>query len=127
LAWHARYELEWGHKVASREGPVEVTRKVYNEQAGVETPRQPSIPECAAHVWGWWFELNARRGPGFDSLAPISYSEIKNWILLTGKLVTYEEIAWLVAMDNAWLLAIAEERRARSEREKEEAEIRKGR
>ena len=82
---------------------------------------------CGEHVWKWWWELNARRPPGFDNLAPISYSELRSWILLTGKYVAPEEIRWLIQMDNAWLSAIAEERNARREREKEEADRNKTR
>ena len=114
--------MHWGHKVAARGGPVEVTRKEYNEQAGAETPEQPSVPACGEHVWRWWWELNTRRPPGFDNLAPISYGEIYAWILLLGKYVSPEEIGWLVQMDNAWMTAIAEERKARQEREREEAD-----
>lgn len=91
---------------------------------GVEVPPQPEIPVCADHVWHWWWELNARRAPGFDNLAPISYAEIHSWILLTGRYVRPEEITWLVQMDNAWLGAIADERKARQERDKEESERR---
>ena len=102
---------------------MEVTRLEYNEQAGVESPPQPEIPECAEHVWNWWWQLNARRQPGFDSLAPFSYAEIHSWILLTCRYVAPEEIAWLIQMDDAWLATIAEERKARSEREKERSEM----
>lgn len=126
MAWQARYEINWGHKVASRGGPVEVTRQEYNEQAGAETPPQPEIPVCGEHVWQWWWELNARRPPGFENLAPFSYTEIYNWILLTGLSVSYRDIRWLVAMDNAWLEAIANEKEDRRRREKEEAELNKG-
>lgn len=122
-----RYEINWGHKVASRNGPVEVTRKEYNEQAGAVTPEQPAVPECATHVWTWWWELNSRRPPGFEAVAPLSYTEIRAWILLTGRHVAYEELEWLIQMDNAWLNTIAEERHAKREREKQEAELRGGR
>ena len=33
-----------------------------------------------------------------------------------------EEIGWLIQMDNAWMAAIADERKARSDREKEESD-----
>jgi hypothetical protein len=110
--------LHWGHKVASREGPVEVTRLEYNQQAGAETPEQPEIPACGQHVWDWWWELNARRAPGFDSTVPLSYTEICSWLVLTRRLVTPEEIGWLIAMDDRWLNTIADERKAKSERDK---------
>jgi hypothetical protein len=82
---------------------------------------------CGEHVWAWWWELNARRPPGFESLAPLSYGEIHSWILLLGKRVATEEIRWLIQMDNAWMHSIAEERKARRERDKEEADRNKGR
>lgn len=75
---------------------------------------------CAVHVWDWWWELNARRSPGFESLAPISYSEISCWILLTGLHVSPEEIRWLVMMDNSWLVAIAGERKDKHDRDKDD-------
>jgi len=80
------------------------------------------VPPCGEHVWKWWWELNSRRPPGFESLAPLSFTEIRSWVELFGKLVTPEEIGWLVQMDNAWLRAISEERKAKRERDKEEAE-----
>ena len=97
---------------------------VYNQQAGVESPEQPLVPPCAVHVWEWWWELNARRPPGFDALAPLSYTEIHSWILLTGRYMRPEEVRWLITMHNAWMKAIAEERKYKREREKEEQERR---
>lgn len=66
--------------------------------------------------------MNGRRPPGFDSLAPLSYSEIYHSILLTGRSATYRDIRWLIQMDNAWLEQIARERTDRREREREQAE-----
>jgi hypothetical protein len=85
----------------------------------------PEIPDCAQHVWEWWWELNTRRPPGFDSLAPLSYGEIQAWLFLSGRFVAPEEVKWLIDMDNAWLTAVATEREARREREREEAERKK--
>lgn len=117
--------MHWGHKVASREGPVEVTRLQYNEQAGADTPDQPDVPACAEHVYDWWWELNARRAPGFDYSVPLSYAEIGHWRELTGKLIDDVEIRWLVTMDDAWLEQIAVERKARQDKEDEERERKK--
>ncbi len=44
-----------------------------------------------------------------------------------GKLVSPEEIGWLIQMDNAWLTTIAEERKARQARDKEKADRKAGR
>ena len=114
--------MHWGHTVVSKSGPVEVTRQEQNTQAGVETPAQPELPFCAEHVWPWWWELNARRAPGFESIVPISYSEICHWMIATGRTLLPHETRWLVAMDDAWLDEIAKERKARQERDKEKSE-----
>ena len=88
---------------------------------------QPEIPLCGEHVWKWWWELNSRRMPGFENLSPISYTELRSWILLTGRYVSHEEIQWLIQMDNIWLTTIAEERKARHDRDKETADRKQGR
>ncbi len=59
-------------------------------------------------------------------MAPLPYSEIYAWIVLTGKFIVPEEIDWLIQMDNSWISTVAAERSARREREKQDAEIRKG-
>jgi hypothetical protein len=80
------------------------------------------VPLAGAHVWAWWWELNQRRQPGFEALAPLTYTEIKSWLELTGKYVSPEEIGWLIEMDNAWLNQIAQEQKDRRDREKVAAE-----
>jgi hypothetical protein len=70
----------------------------------------------------WWWELNARRAPGFESLVPFSFTEIRSWIEVSGRYVAPEEVNWLIQMDNAWMSVIAKEREAKREREQEEAE-----
>lgn len=76
-------------------------------------------------MYDWWWELNARRGPGFDSLAPLTYSELESWKVATGREIvcTPIEAKWLMTMDNAWLNAVAGERKAKQERDKERAEM----
>lgn len=69
------------------------------------------------HVWAWFWELNTRRQPGFDTISPMTFTEIKNWIELTGKNVEPIEIQWLIEMDNAWLNQIAQERKDKQDRE----------
>ena len=105
---------------------MEVTRLDYNAQAGYETPEQPIVPFYARNVWDWWWELNTRRPPGFENLAPMSYTEIMSWILLTGKQLAPEDIRWLIEMDNVWLTTIAKERNAKRDRDKEESDRNKG-
>lgn len=95
--------------------------------AGAETPEEPEIPICAAHVYEWWWELNSRRSPGFDQVAPITYADIHAWAMLTEKTVSVREVRWLIKMDNAWIEAIGKERESKREREKQEADLKAGR
>jgi hypothetical protein len=81
---------------------------------------------CAQNVWDWWWQLNARRPPGFENLAPISYTEIRSWRKETGKHLAPEDVRWIVTMDNAWLHTITKERTAKHDRDKEEANRNKG-
>jgi len=109
--------MHWGHSIVGPDGKVEVTRAEYNEAFGVDVPDAPDIPEAAAHVWEWWWQLNARRSPAYEALAPISYSEIAHWSSLTRTQITPTEIEMLIQMDDAYLRTVAEERkeqRARS-------------
>lgn len=119
--------MHWGHTVASREGPQPVTRLEYNTQAGVESPAEPIVPFCAEHVWSYWWELNRRRPPGFESISPFSYTEICHWMVLTGRELPPYEVRWLVDMDDAYLDEISKERSAKREREQEKQDSRKPR
>lgn len=90
----------------------------------METPEEPEVPYCGQQVLAWWWELNARRGPGFDTLAPLTYGELESWKTATGRQIvcTPIEAKWLMTMDDAWMGAIAEERKAKQERDKAQAE-----
>jgi hypothetical protein len=70
------------------------------------------------HVWDWFWQLNARRCPGFDSMAPISYSDIYHWVTLTRTQITPDEIRMLIQLDDAYLQAISTERKEQRERDK---------
>lgn len=113
--------MHWGHEVAGREGPQPVTRGELNAYLNVDTPDQPPIPMAAAHVWDWWWELNARRSPGFESLCPMTYSELKDWAFMTGKKPDPVESKWIMEMDDAWLDEIAKESKAKRERDQQKA------
>jgi len=63
--------------------------------------------------------LNARRPPGFDSVNPLSWTEISGWAMLTGTQITPEEVTLIVRMDDEFLAVVTEERKAQREREKE--------
>jgi hypothetical protein len=110
--------MKWGHKVISKEGQIEVTRAEYNEAFGVESPEPPALPDAVIHVWEWWWQLNARRSSGFESLPPLSYSEIHHWSTLTRTQILPIEISIIVKLDDAYLRAIATERSEQRDREK---------
>ena len=114
--------MEWGYTAASREGPVEVTLAEQMRVFGLEPPECPVLPELGLYAWESFWELNARRPPGFDSLAPISYTEMQHWLNLTGRQLLREELGWLVQMDDAWMAAISAERAAAQERKQAESE-----
>jgi hypothetical protein len=104
----------------TKDGVISVSRAERNEQFGAEhmTPDDPVLPECIEHIWEWFWHLHGRRGQGFDSEPPIGYDTITHWMERTGILVTPEEVAMLVEMDDAYLQQVAEEKTAKRERDK---------
>ena len=110
--------MHWGHKVLSKNGQADATRAEYNAAFGVESPDLPPIPDMVQHVWEWWWQLNARRQPGFDSMTPLSYSEIYHWSALTRTQVTTTEIDIVVRLDDAYLRAVAIERKEQRDRDR---------
>jgi len=92
-----------------------------NDHLGVEYDPEPEIPEGFDHLWSFWWQLNSRRQPGFESVTPISWTEICSWAVLTGTQIMPEEVALLVRMDDEFLSVVAEERKAQREREKDQS------
>jgi len=111
--------MHWGHKVIGQHGPVDVNREDYNAQFGVESPEPPVIPDAVLHVWEWWQHLDSRRAPGYETQAPISYTELHHWMALTGTKVTRSEIEMIVMMDDGYLRAVSSERKDQRDRMKE--------
>lgn len=111
--------MKWGHTLNNREGPVEVTRAEYNENFGVEVPEAPEIPDAGLHIWEWWWRLSSRRITYSEVMAPLSYSDIFHWSILTRTQISPSEIEVLFAMDDAYLSAVAAERKGQRERERE--------
>jgi len=63
----------------------------------------PELPESAAHVWGWFLELNGTRQAAMNGALPISYLEMLSWQALTlEKLARWEVIA-IKALDRAFM------------------------
>ena len=111
----------WGHKISKRgEQPTEVTRAQYNASFGVATKEQPEIPEAGYYAWEMWWRLNARRPTG-DSQTPISWAEMQAFCVITNMLLNANDIIMIEAIDNAYLIAISEERRGAFDRSREES------
>ena len=118
LRHQVRYEMHWGHKTLSKDGQVDVTRAEYNEGFGVETPEAPDIPDAGLHIWEWWWKLNSRRVTYSEVQAPLTYSEIYHWSILTRTQISPSEIDVLMIMDDAYLGAVADERKDQRARNK---------
>ena len=120
LRHQVRYQMHWGHTIMAKGGGVDATREEYNAAFGSshKTPEAPQIPDSVMHVWEWWWHLNARRNPGFDSMSPLTYSEIYHWSALTRTQITPTETSMLILMDDAYLAAVATERKEQRERNK---------
>ena len=73
-------------------------------------PDDPEIDESAFHILQWFYALNAKRQAGFSGPASLTFSDIDAWQRLTGTITRPEEIEAIMAMDSAYLEAVAEKR-----------------
>lgn len=78
------------------------------ESFGVPLDDEPELPYGSGYLLEWFYQLNARRPPGFDSPAAIPYSEIEAWARLTDSNPRPHEVDALTAMDSAFLEAVHE-------------------
>lgn len=106
----------WGHKIRTAEGQIEVNRARFNAGFGVATPPKPEVPEYLLYIWEAWWRLNARRQPA-DPVCPVQFTEIEAFGRLTEDPFTPEDLRMIEAIDDAYIRAVAEEVRARSERD----------
>lgn len=67
------------------------------------------MPDYLAYLWAWFWELSSRRKSGMGGPEPISYADIAHWAALTCSDPTPQEVGVLVAIDMAYLAAIADE------------------
>ena len=75
----------------------------------VEMPSpKPEPPECAMHVWEWFWELSQQRKHAHGTVEPITSSLVRDWSQMTGNCVTRPEFQFLMQMDakyrEAWAL-----------------------
>lgn len=75
---------------------------------GDEVPERPEVPDCAAHVLGWFYELSSRRAPSMGGVSPLQFGDIAAWQALLGVQVLPEEVRMILAMDVAFRQAANE-------------------
>jgi hypothetical protein len=66
----------------------------------------PELPECAAHVWIWFFQLSNRRTMGM-AMNPITWPDIDAWSRLTGIKPRQWELDALTGIDDAYRAEMA--------------------
>ena len=102
------------------------TRRQRNEKFGMgDRNVEVSVPVDGAHIWNWFWELDAFRPP-VEGIAPLNYSIVADWASGTGNLMTRDEAKAIMAMDKAYRVALSDEIRANTERARMEAERKNG-
>lgn len=59
----------------------------------------PEIPEEFAYLRDWTFELVGRSGVGMGGAAPLSYTTVRDWALLTHRRPSAWEVEVLIRLD----------------------------
>lgn len=68
------------------------------------------MPIGGAHIWAWFWELDAGRGyTAWGSLSSISHVQIAAWASITGITIRRHELEIILAMDRARLQASSPE------------------
>jgi hypothetical protein len=106
----ARYD-----SIADKNGD---TRRERNEAFEVESP-EPEIPDEAAHIWDWYWDIRRSQAPGMSGPVPISNQEFRAWLDLTGNIVTRDELDILKNMDVRFCGDVAAESEEIRERERD--------
>ncbi len=92
------------------------TRRQYNAKFGQAEKNQPVIiPPQTRHVWNWFWQLSNRRNSGPEAL---SYAEVQAWAQMMHIPIRPDEVAMLVAMDDAYVQEVRREQRAALEAER---------
>lgn len=73
-----------------------------------KVPDEPDVPPGAELVWKHYCKLAAKRTAGFSSPNPITYSEVRAYIELTGVVLRSDEIEAIMLIDDAWRGAVAD-------------------
>jgi hypothetical protein len=69
-------------------------------------------------LWAWFCEINRRRSGNGFSANPITYTEVASWAHLKGLKPTPGEVEMLMALDDLFLQALAQEQKRASEIQK---------
>ena len=102
------------------------TRHEYHARFGQPVEPDPELPTVVSHVMEWFCELSAKRQSGVGGPSTLSFSDIKAWMELTGTDVDPREMNMILAMDSAWLSAMADEARQDRLRHEGMAQARRG-
>lgn len=73
---------------------------------GDKVKERPELPEGAEHVVVWFFYISRRRGSGMGGGLPLTFHDITAWKELLQESPTQEEVAMILAMDDAYMQAI---------------------
>jgi len=71
-------------------------------------PEPQELTDGTEYLLEWFYQLNSRRQPGFNSPAPITYQEIDCWARRKRLIIYPDEIDVLTALDTAFLNALSE-------------------
>jgi hypothetical protein len=59
----------------------------------------PELPLEVRHIWDWYNELDLGRSSNGFGPNPISYTEIRSWAQLTGRLLRTSETRGIILLD----------------------------
>lgn len=102
-----RWDAALNRTVRDKDGKSQGTERAHLEAAarsGSVTARKElespvEYPDALRYLHEWILELYGRSGLGMSGYAPLSYSEIMAWALLTGRLVAPWEVDALIQLD----------------------------
>lgn len=61
----------------------------------------PAYPACLGYLLDWAHELLGRSGVGMNGFAPLTYSTIRDWSVLTDRAIAPHEVHALMVLDRA--------------------------
>lgn len=86
-------------------------------------PEEPEVPEYLFYILEWFWQISGRRKSGLSGAEPIGYAEIACWRDLMQCDPTAQEVRVLLDMDDAYMDALAEERREKEKQAKQKGNL----